>query len=475
MSEDFTPRKELFKRYREAFGTAWANRKSERRSRRYLSVEADFLPASLAVSERPTPVMPHVALWMICGFVILAILWSMIGRIDIVVMANGKVLSGGKTKAILPIESQIVKAVYVRDGMHVKEGDVLIEFDTMSSDADIRRYSKELERASALVEAYGTLLRTLETNAASMTRAPAIKVRSEEQVFAETLIQVKWAEFLAKVERAQAELERRRGDFEVIDVTEKTAIERLQQQREIERDFREMQRAAAVPRHALIEQEVKLQDLLGEVSRLSAQKRQATLSVQEAEAALSLVTATERVNWRERLNDAQRDAYIASSELEKSRYRSTTNKLTAPVSGRVQQLSVLAPGTVAPASQQALAIVPDAEIEEVEVLIENRDVGFIRIGQRAEVKFETYDYTRYGTMPATIVYISPDAVADERGVLRYQTRLKLEATVLSANGRSLPITPGMSVMTDIMAGRRTIITYFLSPIMKTISEAARER
>lgn len=471
MSEDFTPRKELFKRYREAFAAAWANRKNERRSRKYLSVEADFLPASLAVSERPTPIMPHVALWLICAFVILAILWSMIGRIDIVVMAGGKVLAGGKTKAVLPIESQIVKNIFVRDGMHVKEGDVLIEFDTMSSDADLQRYSKELERASGLVEAYTTLLRALETN----TRAPTIEGTSEKHPLAQTLVKPVWAEFLAKIERAQADLERRRSDYDVIDVTERTAVERLHQQREIARDFREMQRAAAVPRHALVEQEVKLQDLIGEVSRLSAQKRQATLSVQEAEATLALVTATERVNWRERLNDARRDAYVASSELEKARYRSSTNKLTAPVSGRVQQLSVLAPGTVAPASQQALAIVPDTEIEEVEVLIENRDIGFIRLGQRAEIKFETYDYTRYGTLPATIVYISPDAIPDERGILRYQTKLKLGAKALNANGRTFPVAPGMTVTADIKAGQRTIITYFLSPIMQTISEAARER
>lgn len=475
MAENFTPRKELLKRYRDAFASAWADRANERSTRRYLSTEADFLPASLAVSERPTPILPHVSLWVICCFVVLALIWSVVGRIDIVVVASGKVLSGGKTKTIVPIESQIVRRVHVADGSPVKEGDVLIEFDAMSSQADMTRYSRDVLRGRAMALAYTTLLSSLASSERPNKEAMTFTGEGGDLPLAISIVSARWAEFQAKYDRANADLARRRSDQDVLMVTEKLTVERSVQQRQIERDFHEMLRESAVPRHSWIEQDAKLKELEGEIGRIKAQKQQVELSVLEAEAALTLVLASERGAWRDRLDEAERDIHVASAELQKARYRSETNVLAAPVSGRVQQLAVLAPGSVATAGQIAMAIVPDAEVEEVEVLIENRDIGFVNVGQKAELKFETFDYTRFGTVPAVISYISPDAIADEQGALRYQTKLRLQQATITNGGRTVQITPGMTVVADIKSGNRSIISYFLSPIMKTVSEAVRER
>jgi hemolysin D len=287
-------------------------------------------------------------------------------------------------------------------------------------------------------------------------------------------IETKWGEYQAKIERASADLDKRKSESESLIVNENILQGRLKRQKELENDFRKMMTSSAVPRHAWIEQEAKLVDISGEISRTKVQMRQVRLSVIEAEASLALVHASERALWRDRLNEAERDIYNSSAELEKAKYRLTTNSLVAPVSGKVQQLSIFAPGSVAPSGQQVLSIVPDTDVEEVEVLIENKDIGFVRLGQSSEVKFEAYDYTRYGTLPAKISYISPDAVADERGVLRYSAKMKLHRTILSANGRTMTISPGMTVFVDIKSGNRSIISYFLSPILKTVSEAARE-
>lgn len=474
MSEDFNPRRELFKRYKEAFAEAWKHRSSERQSRRYLSAEADFLPASLAVSERPTPIMPHVALWLFSSFVIIALVWSILGKIDVVVVASGKVLSGGKTKPVQSVDTQIVRRVLVQDGMQVKQGDVLIEFDSSSASADVTRYLQETKRASTFQSAYRILLQKIESESPEKFYIAKEDENFIDAKLARETIDTRWNEYQAKLDRASAELNRRKSEAESLTVNEKVLQDRLKHQKELEKDFRKMMNAAAIPRHAWIEQDAKLIEIMGELSRIVVQARQVGLAVIEAEASLALVHASERAAWRDRLNESERDISNGSAEHQKAKYRLETNTLIAPVSGKVQQLSIFAPGSVAPSGQQVLAVVPDSEVEEVEVLIENKDIGFVRIGQASEVKMEAFDYTRYGTLPARISYISPDAVADERGVLRYAAKMRLERNILSRNGRTMTISPGMTVFVDIKSGKRSIISYFLSPILKTVSEAARE-
>jgi hemolysin D len=105
--------------------------------------------------------MPHVALWSACALFICAIAWSFIGKMDVVVVAGGKVLAIGKTKAIQSVEPQIVRRVLVSEGQSVAEGDILIEFDPRSAEADQKRYRADHERALAMQWINETLLISL--------------------------------------------------------------------------------------------------------------------------------------------------------------------------------------------------------------------------------------------------------------------------------------------------------------------------
>lgn len=475
MSEEFNPRKELMKRYRDAFAEAWANRHNDRASRRYKSSEADFLPASLAVSERPTPIMPHVALWLLCFLVLFGILWSVLGRMDVVVVASGKILASGKTKVIQSVEPQVVRRIFVSDGQSVSEGDLLIEFDQTSAEADIKRFENDLERAVSMRWAFQTLIE----NIGDRPIATPLKVGSPPPErgadMAMATVQTRWSEYRAKVDRAVADLDRRMAERQAIEISMISLRERVSRQERLETDYRKLMLAKAAPRHAHAEQEVKLIELGAELSRTFAQRKLLDLAIIEGNANLALTYATDKALWREKLMEFEREATISAAERSKASVRLGINVLRAPTSGRVQQLSVAAPGAVVTSGQQIMTLVPLGEADEVEAQVENRDVGFLRVGQRAEVKLEAFDYTRYGTLPATITMISADAVADDRGVLRYPVRLKLTRSSLTIAGRTTSVSPGMVAYADIMSGRRSVFSYFLSPIVNTLQESLRER
>ena len=112
---------------------------------------------------------------------------------------------------------------------------------------------------------------------------------------------------------------------------------------------------------------------------------------------------------------------------------------------------------------------------EVEAVLPNRDVGFVKVGQAAVAKVETFPYTHYGTLAGTVSFVSADAISDEKRGLVFQAYIRLTRATLEVNGRPVRLTPGMQVSAEINTGRRRVIDFFLDPMRKTVAESLHER
>ena len=149
--------------------------------------------------------------------------------------------------------------------------------------------------------------------------------------------------------------------------------------------------------------------------------------------------------------------------------------LTAPVDGTVQQLAVRTVGGVVTPAQALMVIVPKDDALEVEAFLENKDIGFVNAGQAAEVKIETFPFTKYGTIPARLTQVSHDAINDEKRGLIYSTRAKLARATVQVEDKTVNLSAGMAVSLEIKTGKRRVIEYFLSPLLQHGSESLRER
>jgi hemolysin D len=148
--------------------------------------------------------------------------------------------------------------------------------------------------------------------------------------------------------------------------------------------------------------------------------------------------------------------------------------LTAPVAGTVQQLSVHTLGGVVTTAQSLMEIVPD-DVLEVEASIENKDIGFVEAGQEASVKIDAFPYTQYGYLKGKVVAVANDSVPDKKTGLVFTARIKLPSDILRVNGKAVSIMPGMQVTADIRTGKRSVASYFLSPLVENVQESMRER
>jgi len=430
--------------------------------------EREFLPAALEAVETPAPALPRAVLWAIVAALGFAIAWAWVGKIDMVAVAPGKVIAADKTKVIQPVEVGIVKRILVTDGQKVKAGEVLIELDAAATGADTERQREalmgaRLEAARNDALARGTSLKAPAGagKAQIEAEARAMATQSQEQ-------RAKLAELDAEITRRTAELN------SVKELAAKLAQTLPIAQRRAE-DYKRLYDQKFVSEHGYLEREQARIENERDLAYQEARVQQLAAAIEEVRRKRdSLVAEFERTAVSAKV-DADKRAGLLAQELVKAETRQHQQTLTAPVDGVVQQLAVHTVGGVVTPAQTLMVIAPSDYQAEVEAMLENRDVGFVRAGQHVEVKVDTFPFTRYGTIPGTVTFVSSDAVQDEKRGLVFQARVKLDKPALRVDERDVSLTPGMAVTAEIATARRRVIDFFLDPVRKITGEALIER
>jgi hemolysin D len=162
-------------------------------------------------------------------------------------------------------------------------------------------------------------------------------------------------------------------------------------------------------------------------------------------------------------------------ELVKIKDLGSKQVLYSPVRGTVKGLQTNTVGGVVSSAQVLMEIVPLEEILEVEAFLGNQDIGYVRVGQSAEVKVATFPFTKYGVINAEVTMVAEDATADENLGLIYRIRLRLEKNYIVVDGKETLLLPGMAVSAEIVTEKQRAIEYILTPLLRIKDESLRER
>jgi len=452
--------------------------------------ELAFLPAALEIVETPPSPAGRAIVFILAGLFTAALVWSWWGTIDIVASATGKIVPNGSTKLIQPFETGVVRSIRVQDGQPVKAGDVLIELDPTLNAAERDHLSNDLLAEQLNVARLRAALADGDDFAPPAKADPAI-VSTQRQLL---LHQV--AEHRAKL----AALDRQSAQKTAEVATTGATIQKLEAVIPVVQTRVDM-------RKSLMDKELgsrliyyeTLQQLIEQQKELGVQKSHLT----EAEAAVAAIHETRSQalsEYRRGLADdlvkSEQKANGLAQDLIKAEQRTRLQQLTAPVDGVVQQLSVHTIGGVVTPAQTLMVIVPSDSRLEIEALVSNRDIGFVHAGQPAEIKVDTFNFTRYGLLDGEVLGVSQDAIVrerpqerpDERGrgaandssepkgqELNYSARISLSQTRMLIDDRVVNLSPGMAVTVEIKTGSRRILSYLLSPLLRYRQEVLRER
>jgi hemolysin D len=461
---------ELLARYRAVFGAAWAAR-AELAGPKRLADEAAFLPAALSLQETPAHPAPRRVAMAVCAMFVVTLVWAVFGRIDIVAVAPGRIVVSDSTKTLQPLEAGVVRRVLVKNGDAVEAGQLLVELDATNAAADGASVQEQLSTAVSEERRTAALTLAIESN-----RAPALPGAARpSDARDKAQLQAEWADIGAKLAKLGAEFSRRQAEIVTVRELIKKWEATLPIARQRESDFKSLTEQGFMSSHAGQDRTRERIEMESDLATQRARLSEAQAAVQETNQARAAYLAETKRALSERHALAASKREQLTQERSKTAQRSKLAQLTAPVDGTVQQVAIHTEGGVVTPAQVLMVIVPkDAQVS-AEVVVDNKDIGFVVAGQTAQIKLETFPFTRYGTVPATVKSVVADAVNDEKKGAIFPATLTLNQAAIDVDGKRINLAPGMNVTAEIKTGKRRVIDYLLSPVQRGLSESMGER
>ncbi|MCV2360826.1 HlyD family type I secretion periplasmic adaptor subunit [Paucibacter sp. TC2R-5] len=396
-----------------------------------LSREEGMFVTGLSHAQIEEP-LPHAmwAIYLMLIAVTVAIVWSALATVDEVTRSDGRIVPDGREQIIASLESGILRELYVREGEEVQEGEELARLDptrveAQQNEGQAKRIALKAQAARLIAEASGKPL-----------------------VFPREVLAVPR---IAEAEMEAYEARRRLMDEAVSSIARSSGL---------------------LAREQKMSQDMAAKGLMSdvEVMRLSRQVNELQQQRAERISRFRQEASGELVRVQNELSQLDEQMVVREDAMTRTTFKS-------PVHGVVKNIRVSTVGGIVTAGAPIMEISPIGPRVLIEARIKPRDIGFVRVGQLAQVKLSGYDYNVYGGLTGRIEYISPDAMGETEKSAEggyYRATVTAERNNLRFKGKTLPVIPGMTATVEIRTGERSVLSYLVRPMMKS-QEALRER
>lgn len=431
-----------------------------------------------------TPASPtiRITVWLLVGFFAVAVAGSYVARTEIVARGQGKVVPAGRVQTLQPRGDGKITAIHVTEGGAVQRGQPLVELDDTSVRSDIDRIKAEINRQTQdravarsilspldggdpasedFVDGGLTVLRRESAAGSGDTEALTVAVLSAlSDRIAQIDAQIFRIEQMKGVQVAR--IEKARTEWNIL-VQRFAASASLKEQGTISNsEYLERSRLINAGKNEVLIAERELAGFDAEAQTVTAQRKSAISEV--------------RSTYRKQLSAASIALKALQGELGAAERRLADLSLEAPINGRVENLSVHTIGGFVEAGATLMTVVPSDDKIELEAFFDNRDIGFLKVGQRAFVKFDAFPPERFGVVRGTVSSVGADARQQTPGgPWVYAVRLQPEQSSIAVGDRMAAFSPGMTATVDVITGERRLISYFFEPILKALQDSFGER
>ena len=440
---------------------------------------ADFAPPLLRIQDNPPAPLAGWMLRLLMGLLAGILLWAVFGRLDIVAVADGKLVPSSYLKIVQPAEQGIVKEILVKEGESVLAGQVLIRMDSVMSAADMKSITADYEnkrmalrRIDAQISAKPFVRQTEDT--ADLFAQVKAQYEANVRAYENSLVQEQ-----SLLEKARHELAGAQAIYAKIEqvlphyIEQEKAFEKLTNDGFAGRIMYTDKRRERIEK----EQDLRVQEAL---------IRSSEALITQTKSKIEQITADYRRQLQTERVEVTALVEKLSQELAKHAHRHQLLELRAPQRGIIKDLATHTSGTVVTPGTVLMTLVPEGDALVAEVWVSNEDVGFIRPGLESKLKLAAFEFQKYGLMDGRVSHINADATeaptatradatARPAGALAFRTLIELNRQELAVDDRRYSLQPGMRVTGEIHLGTRSVLEYVLSPVQKAFHEAARER
>lgn len=427
----------------------------------------EFKPLLIEIEEEPLNPLGRTIFWVIIIALLFFSLWMVLGKIDVVVTARGKVIPIGEVKTIQPLTTGVVRTILVKTGQLVENGEVLMEIDPSDTEpelaalqSDLQQAELEILRIEALLNDQSFLPVAEKYDARQLHVQRRLYQSSRNKLARE--IQVKSEELAQSEQRlasAQTGLEQVTS---LLDLSQQR-LQRLEPVRDlISRDEYDQARSDVTTySHQLTTAENTLKELRFNREGLRQQIR--------------LIEEEDRHQLLSDLARSQQEGTTLQSRIERTTFLNSRQQIRSPVRGTVAQLLVHTIGGVVTPAEKLAVVVPSDSPLLIKALVLNKDVGYLSPGMAVAIKVDTFEFQKFGMLQGKLLQVAQDSIEDKDLGLVYEAYVEPLQTTLLVDGVATPITTGMSVAAEIKVGKRRIIEFFLYPLIKYLDEGTSVR
>ncbi len=436
--------------------------------------ETEFLPAILEVTETPPSPTGRIIMWTILILIVVALAWAFLGKINEVAVAPGKVIPSGQAKTVQVKNKGIIKEIRVVEGQVVEEGEVLVLLDPTTTTAD---YDSLKKRA-----AYYKL--DIQRLTAELTGQPFVPeedpdLEAHDLAAEMALYQSRTNDYQTQLQSRQDIIEQKSARLQATQATYEKYQAGLNIAQEKESRLKALIAESAISEFQLLEQQNQTieyaKNAQAELDSINSIKAE----IAEAEQNLANVKASYQKDIMTALVEAKKEYYSITESIKKADEDARMATIVAPTAGRVYNLAVHTVGGIVTDAQPLMQIVPDDVPLVFEVYVENKDIGFVKLGMPVEVKVDSFNFQKYGMIDGKVTEIGADSYKEPNDVETYN-KFRVIVTPTGKNsidvmGEDVPLSVGMSVSAEIKIKEKRIVDFFLDPFRKYTSEALRER
>lgn len=395
---------------------------------------------------------------------VLFLLWASLAKVDVIVRTEGRIVPAGKSQIIQHLEGGIVRNILVHEGQKVSAGQVLIEL----SDVQVKSSLDQEESKSTTLRGREARL-IAESSGANSISFPK-EMQDPEVRKAETLaFEARRARVADEVRVLRDQNAQKRGEISEAESRRKNLASELEVAQQQYKVIENLRHNGAASNLELLDSQSKVQRLTSQIAEAEAAIPRLKAAMAETESKVGEVWARYRAEASSELTQLRGEIEKSGFEIDTNKDKLSRNQVKAPVSGIINRMSVTTIGGVIKPGEPLMEITPADQNVLIEARAKPNDRANLRHGLLAHIRLGAYDYATFGTLNGKVSDVSADTLLDEREGRYY--RVMLEA---KGNNQDIEILPGMTAVADIVVGKRTVISYLLSPLLRFSDRALRD-
>ena len=428
-------------------------------------------PPSPPVVRPPAARAAGVAVYLLFGLIVVALVWAAVAQIDVRVSARGRLVNPAPNIVVRPLEAGMLRSVAVRPGQIVRAGQLIATLDPTFASADLSQLSVRELTLRAQVER----LRRQAGDAQPAAAGALGQVADQQAVLVDRRAAhaAKLLAFDERIERLRAARESTQADRKIL-AQRVVALEKL----EAIHDTLSKENFGSQAR--LLEARERRLEVQRDLTVAEGRQAEIERDVRIAQAERASFAAESRQQVREELAQVSRESLEAREQLVKAQRRSDLVLLRAPQDAVVLEVRQTSPGSVVAPTEVLAVLVPLGGALLAEVDMASADIGEVRVGDLTRLKIDAFPFQRFGIVEGRVETISRDAFAPTgnepgAGSVSYRIRVPLDPVAAARTTPGMELLPGMTLTGEVVVGRRTVLSYFLYPLIRTLDEAIRER